>query len=87
MAVDGCIDFEDEGRNEHIHAHAIQTKKSAAFLLLLVGPKTVERILQCRHLKTVPDEKFLPIAIERYDGRPGTQNGCEQVVANADSLT
>jgi hypothetical protein len=75
VAVDGCIDFKDEGRKEYVHAYAMQTKKSAAFLMLLVSSETVdvERILQRRHVKTVPDENFLPV--ERYDGRLGTQNG------------
>ncbi len=85
MAVNGCINFEDEGRKKHVRAQAMQTKKSAAFLMLLVSSETAERIPQCRHVKTVLDEIFLPV--ERYDGRPGTQNGREQVVAHADLLS
>jgi hypothetical protein len=85
VAVNCCVDFKDEGRKEDVHAHSMQAKKSAAYLTLLVSSETVKRVLQHRYVKTVSDENFL--AVERDDGRPGTQNGRKQVVAHAYSST
>ena len=85
VAIDGCVDLEDKGRKEHVHTHAMQAKEATAFLVLLVSSSTIERIPQRRHVKTVPDENFIPV--ERYDGRPKTQNRRKQVVAHADLLS
>jgi hypothetical protein len=59
-AVSGSVDFNNEGREESIHAKLVHAQESTP-VLLLMGAEAVERVSKCRNVEAVPDKNSLPV--------------------------
>jgi hypothetical protein len=75
VAINGSVNLEDKGREEHVHTGAMHAMEATALLALLVSSEAVERVPQRGHVEAVANKNSLPV--ERDDGRAGTQDGCK----------
>jgi hypothetical protein len=82
MAVSCRVDFDDERREEHVHAEALHTNEAAP-MLALVSAEAVKRVAESRNMKTVSDQDSFPI--DGNDGGAIAQDGGEGVVAHTDA--
>ena len=82
VAIGGCVDFEDEQRDEHVHPEALHANKTTP-MLTLVSAEAVQRVAESRNMKTLPDQNAFPIHVD--DGGARAQDGGEGVVSHTDS--
>ncbi len=83
MANRHRVHLHDKVRKEDVHAKTVHANETTTPLALM-GPKTVQRVLQVRYVEAIPDDDLL--AIEGDDGCAVAKYGGKRIVAHLNTL-
>ena len=84
MANRHRVHLHDKVRKEDVHAKTVHANETTTPLALM-GPKTVQRVLQVRYVEAIPDEGLL--AIEGDDGCAVAKDGGKRIVTHPNTPT
>ena len=65
MAVDCCVNFDDEHKKEHVETQAVHSNEATSTQTLM-SVEAVQRITKVGNMETIPDQNLLPI--QKDDG-------------------